>query len=102
MLTDKTMLEYTAAALALANLWVSFSVIRSPFYSAGQKVTQCLIVWFIPLFGAVGIWVFLHSQYNWQKYNTRAFPERREKMIAVEIDNAIHDSFGDGGHASGD
>lgn len=99
MLTNTTPLQYTALALAFANLWVSVSVIRSPFHSAGQKFAQCLIVWLIPLFGAVGIWVFLRSQYNGQKYDTRAYPESSEKMVAVEVQDAIHAS---GGHAGGD
>ena len=60
------------------------------------------MIWFIPLLGAVGVWLFLRVQYNWQKYDTRAYPERSEKMVAVEIDHAVHDSFGDGGHAAGD
>lgn len=99
MLTNTTTLLYTALALALANLWVSVSVIRSPFYSAGQKIAQCFIVWLIPLFGAVGIWAFLRSQYNWQKYDTRAYPEGSEKGMAVAVQDAIHES---GGHAGGD
>ena len=96
------MFQYTAGALAIANLWVSVSVIRSPFYAAGQKLVQCLIVWLVPLLGAIGIWVFLRAQYNWQKYDTLAYPERSEKMVPLEIDHAIHDNFGDGGHVGSD
>lgn len=99
MVSDTTMFQYTAGALAIANLWVSVTVIRSPFYSAGQKLAQCLIVWLIPLLGAIGIWVFLRAQYNWQKYDTRAYPERREKGVAVAVQDAIHEG---GGHAGGD
>ena len=99
MLSDTSMFQYAAGALAIANLWVSVSVIRSPFYSRGQKLAQCLIVWLIPLFGAIGIWAFLRAQYNWQKYDTRAYPERSEKGVAVEVQDAIHES---GGHAGVD
>lgn len=99
MLSGTTMFQYTAGALTIANLWVSVSVIRSPFYSAGQKLAQCLIVWLIPLLGVIGIWAFLRAQYNWQKYNTRAYPERSEKGVAVAVQDAIHES---GGHAGGD
>ena len=93
------MLQIAAGALAIANIRVSVSVIRSPFYSIGQKLAQCLMVWLIPLFGAIGIWVFLRAQYNWQKFDTRAYPEGRKKMVAVEVQDAIHES---GGHAGGD
>ena len=93
------MFQYAAGALAVANLWVTVSVIRSPFYSGGQKFAQCLIVWLIPLFGAIGIWAFLRAQYNWQKYDTRAFPESSEKGVAVEVQDVIHES---GGHAGVD
>ena len=95
-------LQLTAAALALVNIWVSISVFRSSFYSPGQKFAQCLIVWLIPLVGVIGVWLFLRSQYSWQKYDTRAYPERSEKMVPLEIDHAIHDNFGDGGHGGGD
>ena len=99
MLSNTTMFQYTAGALTIANLWVSVSVIRSPFNSARQKLAQCLIVWLIPMLGAIGIWVFLRAQYNWQKYDTRAYPERSEKAVAVAVQDAIHESSG---HADGD
>lgn len=81
----------------IINLLVSILVVRSPFYSLGQKLTQCAIVWLIPLFGAIGIWAFLRAQYDWKKYDTRAYPEPSQKMIAIEISDAIHGNFGDGG-----
>ncbi len=84
-------------ALFLINLYVSILVIRSHFYSGTQKFAQCLIVWLIPIFGPAGIWSFLRAQYKWEKYNTRAYPERSEKMVAAEINNAINDNFGGGG-----
>lgn len=57
------------------NLAASVSLIYSPFYNRAQKLAQCAIIWLIPAFGAVGIWVFLRVQYNWQKYDTRAYPQ---------------------------
>jgi hypothetical protein len=91
------------AVLVLANLVVSFQVARSHFYSSTQKFAQCAIVWFIPVLGVVGIWAFLRAQYRWEKYDTRAYPEHSQKMVAVEISNAVLDSFGDGGaHGGGD
>lgn len=86
----------------LINLIVSVSVVRSQFYSPAQKLAQCAIVWFVPLLGPVAIWSFLRAQYRWKMYDTRAFPERTEKMVAVEINDAIHDNLGGGGHVSSD
>lgn len=87
--------------LGLINLYISIIVIRCPFYSPTQKLAQCLIVWLIPIIGPVGIWSFMRAQYNWQKYDTRAYPEPSQKMVAVEINNAIHDSFPDAGGSDG-
>jgi len=89
-------------ALGGANLVVSLMVVRSQVYSPFQKFAQCLIVWFVPILGTVGIWAFLRSQYNWKKYDTRAYPEPSQKMVAVEVNNAVHDSFGDAGGHGGD
>ena len=94
---------WLACALGAANLVVSFMVIGSQFYSPVQKSAQCLIVWLVPILGAVGVWAFLRTQYNWKKYDTRAYPEPSQKMVVVDINNAIHDSFGDaGGDGGGD
>lgn len=76
--------------VALANIRVSALVIRCPMFSSFQKLAQCAIVWFVPLLGAVGIWAFVRSQYNWAKYDTRAFSEGSEKMVLVELDKAGH------------
>lgn len=92
-----TPLLVLGCALCLINLYISILVIRSRFYSPAQKFAQCLIVWLVPVVGPVGIWSFLRAQYNWQKYDTRAYPEPAQKMVAVEINNAIHDSFPEGG-----
>jgi hypothetical protein len=90
------------AVIGLANAIVSFLVIRSHFYSVSQKLAQCAIVWLIPVLGPVGVWAFLRTQREWEKYDTRAYPEPSEKMVAVEINNSILDSFGENSDASGD
>lgn len=74
-------------AIALANIRVSVLVINCPMFSSFQKFALCSIVWFVPLLGAVGIWAFVRNQYNWAKYDTRAFPEHSEKMVLVELAN---------------
>jgi hypothetical protein len=77
-------------------------VIRSPFYTRFQKSAQVAIVWCVPLFGALGIWAFLRAQYNWQKYDTRAFPEGAQKGVAIEVQDAIHGLGGGEPGGSGD
>lgn len=76
--------------IALANIYVSALVVKCPMFSPIQKTAQCLIVWLVPLLGTVGIWAFLRSQYNWDKYDTRAFPEHSEKMVLIELDKSEH------------
>ncbi|HZE60984.1 MAG TPA: hypothetical protein VE085_10545 [Burkholderiales bacterium] len=90
------------AALVIGNLAVSVALIRCRFYTPLQKLVQAAIVWLIPILGAVGIWSFLRAQYNWEKYDTRAFPEPTQKGVAIEVNNAIHDSFGGGAEGGGD
>ena len=91
----------TVGALVLANLVSSFLVLRSRYYSPGQKLAQCAIVWAIPLAGAVGIWAFLRAQEHADVFDTRAYPEPSQRAMAAEIDNAIHDSFDAGGGGDG-
>lgn len=79
------------------NLLVSLMVVRSRFYSLGQKAAQCAIVWLLPILGSVGVWAFLRAQYKWEKHDTRAYPEPSEKMVVVEINDAINDSGGNAG-----
>jgi hypothetical protein len=89
-------------AACLVNLAVSVLVIRSRLYSPVQKLLQCLLLWLIPILGPVGIWAFLRAQHRWEKYDTRAFPEPSEKMVVVEINDAINDSAGVGADGGGD
>lgn len=89
-------------AIAVANIRVSALVIKCPMFSSFQKVTQCLIVWLVPLLGAVGIWAFVRSQYNWAKCDTRAFPEDSEKMLLAELDKSEHGESGVAGETNGD
>jgi len=71
-------------------------------FSPFQKAAQCLIVWFAPLLGTVGIWAFLRSQYNWNKYDTRTYPEHCEKMVLIELDKSEHGASGSEGETHGD
>jgi len=46
-----------ATVLAVLNIVVSARVLLASGYSWSQKLGQCLIVWLVPLFGAI----FVHS-----------------------------------------
>ena len=85
------------AILVGANLVISISLVRSRFYSPVQKLAQGAIVWLVPIFGVIGIWAFLRSQHNWEKYDTHAFPDPSQKAVAVEVESAIHGDSGGAG-----
>jgi len=70
--------------------------------SAFQKAAQCSIVWLVPIIGAVGIWAFLRSQYNWNKFDTRAYLEHSEKMVLLELDKSEHGGAATLGEHHGD
>lgn len=39
--------------------WVTQQLLASPFYEREQKTVQFVILWFIPVIGAVLVWMFL-------------------------------------------
>src|SRR5664279_643222 len=98
-----TSFNFLIGVIVVANVTVCVMVVCSGFYSLGQKLAQCALVWLVPIFGALGVGAFWRSQYKWGKYDTRAYPERSEKMINAEIGNEIHDHLGHtAGHSGGD
>lgn len=50
------------AVLALLNSYVTIFLLRRDDLEPVQKVLQILIVWLIPLLGAIGLWLFNRSQ----------------------------------------
>jgi hypothetical protein len=82
--------------VAAANVVVSVGVIKSHYYDPKQKAVQTILVWVIPLFGAIGVGVFLYSQRGNPMYDTRAYPEPDKKAVPVEIQDAIQ------GHGNAD
>ena len=50
------------AVLVLLNSYVSIFLLRRDDLESIQKVLQIVIVWLIPLIGAIGLWLFLRSQ----------------------------------------
>lgn len=47
--------------LILSNSYVSYRVLKSDSFEAFQKVTQLLIVWLIPIIGAIVVFAFISS-----------------------------------------
>jgi formate/nitrite transporter FocA (FNT family) len=48
-------------ALCVANFTVCVFVVRKGSCTRGQAVAQCLMVWFVPLVGAILVGVFLST-----------------------------------------
>lgn len=90
MISPNSALVSLLALLLVGNLVVSILVLRSRYYSAGQKFIQCGIVWLIPIIGSIGIWAFLRSQRGWERYDTRTYPDPSEKMVLTEFDSSSH------------
>jgi len=75
--------------LLLANIVVSIAVVRAHYYSGRQKLAQVVVVWLLPLVGAVAIGVFLYSQRDNTMFDTRAYPEPSEKATAHTIHESV-------------
>lgn len=59
------MIYLVIAALVLVsalNIVTCVAILRSPFFNRSQRVLQMLIVWLIPVVGAIVCFVFLASQ----------------------------------------
>lgn len=50
------------SVIALLNVIVSALLIKRDDLEVFQKVMQVILVWLIPLFAAVGLWLFYRSQ----------------------------------------
>ena len=51
-----------AGTLLILNLYVSIFLLRRDDLEPIQKALQIVIVWLIPFFGAIGLWLFNRSQ----------------------------------------
>jgi hypothetical protein len=47
--------------LLLYQLWISAVIFRASEYDSQQRMLQCLIVWLIPVIGAIGCHFFLRN-----------------------------------------
>ncbi|WP_284321434.1 hypothetical protein [Dyella acidisoli] len=55
-------LEYVLIVAVVLNVFVSVAVAISGCYSARQKISQIVIIWLLPILGAVLFGLFLVSQ----------------------------------------
>ena len=52
----------TLVVLGLLNIFVSVFLCKRDDLELVQKVAQVIIVWLVPVFGAIGLWWFHHGQ----------------------------------------
>lgn len=61
----------TVLALTVINIAVTAYVVRSAFLLRKQKLAQCLLVWLVPVFGALIVAIFLYSNREAPRMETR-------------------------------
>ena len=60
-MATSTLLAIAASFIVLLDLYASDVILRSPSYSPMRKAAQVLVVWLIPLFGAIACLMFLRT-----------------------------------------
>jgi hypothetical protein len=72
--------------------YVNALVVQASFYSKGQKIAQCLLIWLLPLIGAAVVhWVFrLH--YAEPDKPDRAFTPQAEPAVETFHHRRIDDA----------
>jgi hypothetical protein len=98
-----TVATYTAAAtLVLLNLAVTVFALRTVGYNPGQKLAQVLLVWLVPLFGVLIVWLALRQVAQENERQTQG-PDHYADRGAVEGSYSQGSSFGgDSGGGDGD
>jgi hypothetical protein len=66
-------LKWAVIAVAAYQLFVTARLLFSDRYARGQKLAQLLLIWAIPLFGAVVCEVFMSSDRKIQKARDTGF-----------------------------
>ena len=59
------------AVLIIVNIYVSFSVSRCDFLEVFQKIAQTIIIWLVPIIGAIIIFAFISSYYKPSPFRDR-------------------------------
>jgi len=73
----------------LANTWVSYVVLSSDKYEPPQKACQCFLIWIIPIFGAILVYLFFRFEGQ---------PDRGEYFTDPNLtgDPVVGNDLGDG------
>ena len=61
MLTTSVAFVVGAAVVCAFQTYVSLRLLRSPAYALGQKARQLVVVWLLPLFGAIIVYLVVQS-----------------------------------------
>jgi hypothetical protein len=54
-----TLALIAGAAVVLFQAYVMYRVVANPGLTGGQKVAQCVLIWVLPLLGAVIVYIML-------------------------------------------
>ena len=65
--------------LGTGNLIVTILLLRAPDYDRSQKAIQTLLVWLLPVIGAVLVWQFLRAE-RVPPEQENPFPEHRDAV----------------------
>ena len=97
-----TAIDIVILALLLGNLVVTIGLVRSPAYTGEQKILQCLLVWLIPLVGALLAWSVLREErQKWRADNPHPDGEDASGLTRDHSGHSHGHSGGDG-HGGGD
>lgn len=79
------------AILSLVNIYVTYRVLRYEQLENIQKILQTLIIWFLPIFGAIVIFNFIHTE-------SKPIPKTDFSLLGInERDSGIASSCGGAG-----
>jgi len=56
-----TLLAIAIGLVVLLNMWATYSIVRSPSYTTGQKLAQLIVVWLLPVLGAAACIIFIRA-----------------------------------------
>jgi hypothetical protein len=86
--------------LAVANVIVTVGVVSSRVYEATQKIYQVMLVWLVPVFGALVCWYVLREE----KHSFRRASGLDGTLGECDFETGFdHGHHGDGGgHGGGD
>jgi hypothetical protein len=69
-------------ALFTFNLIVTVQVFRADFLAGKQKIAQGLVIWLVPIFGAIAISMFLKSNREAAPADSRHVPDKNDYPAA--------------------